>query len=331
MPTKAMPKKSVSGLSWYGQKVFVYEEGLEKLSKRLPVFDRQPFKVGKNENTYYDVIISNLPKKSRVVSVPVSIVSKKYQLLQHTDVFKLVIDTIAEMEIDCRGLRSKLEMTEYGERIRLILTFPSLYIDPGDKNNLELQLICFNSVDKSRAFEIYLGWYRLICSNGLLYGEGIDNYRRIHQWPLHPKEIAEHLQKQMFYIEKEKNFYEDLYYQQISDELFIKLVNGPLVKAWGAYNAARLYHICRTGHDGILDKSVGKVRKGMEPTEYPLVSSIQVPGSPKMARNKFDVLQALAWLAKERKTIQDQWERMTNIFDLIKKFPDNDYQQESLF
>ena len=45
--------------------------------------------------------------------------------------------------------------------------------------------------------------------------------------------------------------------------------------------------------------------------------TIRVQGSPDVCRNLFDLSQILAWLAKERRDIQEQLEWQENIPDLM--------------
>ena len=76
---------------------------------------------------------------------------------------------------------TKLLLTKNGERMELSLYLPERYdFDPGDDSRMALQLVCLNSVDGSTRFRVLMGWFRFICSNGLVIGVTQYDVRRRH-------------------------------------------------------------------------------------------------------------------------------------------------------
>jgi len=47
-------------------------------------------------------------------------------------------------------------------------------------NDVKLQLIITNSFDGSSAFSIQLGFFRFVCSNGMIVGESLETYKHRH-------------------------------------------------------------------------------------------------------------------------------------------------------
>ena len=82
---------------------------------------------------------------------------------------------------------------------------------------------------------------------------------------------------------------------------------------WGPLAAARTYLICTKGWDG---KFVDPFEKA-PPHSKTMEQTQQVPGSLLAADSAYSICQALAWIAKERRDIQEQLDRMREIPDLM--------------
>ena len=87
-----------------------------------------------------------------------------------------------------------------------------------------------------------------------------------------------------------------------------------LRKAWGFKAAARAFHIVRFGSDG----DIAGQYKGSTPSRIAMKRTHGVPGSPKECSTLFDVSQILAWLAKERRDLREQWRWREQIPELLK-------------
>jgi hypothetical protein len=61
-----------------------------------------------------------------------------------------------------------------------------------------------NSVDTSTVLEITFSWYRLICSNGMMFGLKDSQLRRRHIQSLDPEDIARYLKEQLDQLPKER-------------------------------------------------------------------------------------------------------------------------------
>lgn len=83
---------------------------------------------------------------------------------------------------------------------------------------------------------------------------------------------------------------------------------------WGFKAATRAFHIARTGYDVDV---VGQY-KDQDPTTIETKQTCRVPGSPTPSQNLFDISQVLAWLAKERRDVQEQLEWREQIPAILK-------------
>ena len=92
-------------------------------------------------------------------------------------------------------------------------------------------------------------------------------------------------------------------------------VEKDLKDQWGFKAATRTFHIARTGYDVDI---VGQYKKTKKPTTIETKPARRVPGSPRESKSLFDLNQILAWLAKERRDVQEQMEWREQIPGILK-------------
>lgn len=56
--------------------------------------------------------------------MPIGVVSKKYKLIQHYEVFDVAVNAMRGIGIDTELVETKLTITEFGERMALSFLFP---------------------------------------------------------------------------------------------------------------------------------------------------------------------------------------------------------------
>ena len=101
--------------------------------------------------------------------------------------------------------------------------------------------------------------------------------------------------------------------RRIERTYLMKWIDGPLREKWGPLAAARVYLICKTGQDGHFAKPGEQAL----PHCKSMVQTGCVPGAPKRAENAYHVAQALAWIARSRRDVQDQLDWMLTIPNLM--------------
>jgi hypothetical protein len=306
-----------TGYSWLGSPVGSVESSLDAVREWLPVFDRRPFAMHRRggvpapANPRYDAIV----RRDGYSEMPVGIVSKQYTLVQHTDVLDTVVQELRGVDIEAEAVKARLELTEYGERMALHCFLPRHYYDSGDGHPMELRLTCFNSVEGSLRLCAFLGWFRFVCSNGLIVGQGRVQLRQAHHRGLDLGRIGPILRSGLEDVTREKRQFSVWQAAQVRRETLAAWVDGPLCERSGALAAARAYHIALTGHDADRFLDRWKQRK---PTERRVACGPFVPGAVR-ASNVYDVSQALAWLAKERGEFSQQVQRMEQIPSLLRE------------
>jgi len=126
------------------------------------------------------MIVRN-PFKNDQHFVPVALVSENYTLIQHTAVYKIILEALNKIEISPDNVTGEIFITKYGERMALRVYLSSKFgFSPGDGNEMELLLECFNSVDATTKFSALLIWFRTICNSGLVVGVSRMDIRRRH-------------------------------------------------------------------------------------------------------------------------------------------------------
>ena len=307
--TQHAPADGDTRPKWFNSPVTCYEGTLTKIRQHIPAFERRSFGLTQPDNEssrlneHLDTIV-RLPFGDDQTFIPVGVVSKDYVLVPHHAVLDIARRALNAAEIPSDGLKAELTITEYGERMALSLRLPDKYsFDPGD-GPMALRLECFNSVDGSSRFRALMGWFRFVCSNGLIIGVTRSDVRRRHIGNLQLENVELVLKFGLEEAETEKGNFERWLKTKITLDRLATWVNKDLRAGWGFKAAARTFHIAYTG----LDANIVGQYKGSTPTTIPMQKTKRVPGTPQRCRNLFDVSQILAWLAKERRDVQEQLE-----------------------
>ncbi|MBP1715983.1 MAG: hypothetical protein H6Q42_4186 [Deltaproteobacteria bacterium] len=159
-----------------------------------------------------------------------------------------------------------------------------------------------------------MGWFRFVCSNGLVIGVTRSDVRRRHVGDIRLSDVGPVLSSGIQESEKEKRNFERWRKCKVEPDRLTRWVEKNLLKGWGFKAAARTYHIFRTGHDAEI---VGPY-KDNTPLTIPVHLTTRVAGMPRESGNLFDLSQIIAWLAKERRDIQEQLEWREEIPKLLK-------------
>ena len=165
-----------------------------------------------------------------------------------------------------------------------------------------MRLECFNSVEGSTRFRVLMGWFRFVCSNGLVIGVTQTDIRRRHVEGLDLIDVNKVLSSGLKRAETDKENFHRWQQKTIQGNALASWVDKELRGYWGFKAATRAFHIARTGFDVDI---VGQY-KDQDPTTIKTKRTHRVPGSPVPSKNLFDISQVLAWLAKERRDFQEQ-------------------------
>jgi hypothetical protein len=295
---------------WFNSPISTFKGDLSGIGKFLPEFERRSFGLtqpgmdSSSLNERLDMIVRK-PTAQDPNFVPIGIVSKEYALIPHAEVHKTAFQAIKALNISPTEVKAELQLSEYGERMALSLYLPEKFsFDPGDHHPLSLRFECFNSVEGSTRFRALMGWFRLVCSNGLIVGITNSDIRFRHSGDVQMESIGEVLKEGLKRSEEDKLNFINWQKCEIQSDQITKWVEKTLQKEWGFKAAARTFHISKTGHDVEI---LGPY-KDNTPFTVPVKPAKKVPGAPGKSRNLYDVSQILAWLAKERRDLQEQLE-----------------------
>ncbi|PLX85596.1 MAG: hypothetical protein C0617_03620 [Desulfuromonas sp.] len=307
-------------LKWLGSPTVNHFGTITEIRGLLPTFVRRPFSTvsvdGANDlpsNAFLDVIVRT-PLNEGDEEIPVGVVSKQYQLVQHAEVLDKAIEAIKKAGIAPEKVKADLTITKYGERVGLHLQFPEEYgLDPGDGHRLALRLGCFNSVDGSTKFRAVLGWIRFVCSNGMIVGSARTDFRSRHTQSLQVEGLYELLEDGIDRAIKEKDNLQRWVKTPLGEQKLVEWVDGPLAKKWGIKAATRAFHIARKGKD----VHVVPFTEKLPPSEKEVEFLDAVPGSSEAAKNLYAVSQVLTWLAGQRSDIEEQLSWQRDVPDLM--------------
>jgi hypothetical protein len=301
-------------VTWFGQGVTTSSGTLAELRDRLPSFERMPFGPEGSQNEYLQAIVRT-PIGDDTRCIPVATVSPQYDLIQHHEVLGWLAEGLKTAGEHPDELSGTLTLSEYGERMRLTIRLPRYDFDPGDKHPLTLLAYGLNSVDKSTALEIHLGWWRQVCSNGMKVQVKGSTARRIHLLGRKTASVVGSMLKdQLADIGIEHDRYVQWLGTPIDPGRIEQWADTEVARTWGPHAGARVCHIASTGQDGRIEDPFQKAL----PHDLRVTSERQVPGAFVPAANAYHVSQILSWLASHRATIQDQHERTAEIDGLMR-------------
>lgn len=295
---------------WFSSPVTCHRGTLNEIAGLIPTFERRGFALTQTDNKRsrlnerLDTIVRQ-PFGDDETFIPVGVVSKDYALVPHDAVLHFATQALTQAKIALIDVKAELKITEYGERMALSLFLPDKYsFDPGDGYPMALRLECLNSVDGSTRFRAIMGWFRFVCCNGLIIGVTRFDVRRRHVGDIWLDDIGEVLMAGLKESETDKKNFENWRKTTISLNRLAPWVDKDMREGWGFKAAARTFHIARSGSDA----EVVGLYKDSTPTTIAIKETYRVPGAPQQCRNLFDLSQILAWLAKERRDVQEQME-----------------------
>ncbi|MFZ4398020.1 MAG: DUF932 domain-containing protein [Kiritimatiellia bacterium] len=304
---------------WFNSPVTFHTGTLSDIGKHIPTFERRPFTLNLPSaesigvNSQLDTIVRQ-PFGEDKSFMPVGIVSKEYAFLQHTAVLDVAVKALATAKIDPGAVKVDLKITAYGERMAISLYLPDKYsFDPGDGNPMAMRLECLNSVDGSTRFRALMGWFRFVCSNGLVIGVTRSDVRRRHVGGLQINDVGKVLAAGIAASATEKRNLVAWRKRPIPAHRIVPWIKKDLRRTWGFKAATRAFHIAATGHDVEI---TGQFKQN-DPTTIQVQSGERVKGTPEHSENLFDLSQILAWLAKDRRDLQEQVEWREQIPQLL--------------
>ena len=167
---------------------------------------------------------------------------------------------------------------------------------------MALTFECFNSVDGTVPLFAVVGWFRFVCSNGLVVGTTSAKVRQRHSPPLEIDEVCEVLAEGMKSALQDRTSFAVWRSTKIPRGDLEKWVDGPVAAAWGPLAAARVYGISTTGVDG----APAQPFKKLPPHRWQLSQGVQVPGTHAPCEDGYEIAQVLAWVAAQRANVAEQ-------------------------
>ena len=301
-------------LRWRSREVRYYAGGWDAVLSVLPDFETVPFRAAPDEPAN-PFLLTVLRKPLAAVErpMPVGVVSHRYSLIQHRDVAAQCRAGLVRADIDSDDLRYEVGVSQLGEWMNLRIYLPDEYsLCDSHGQKVDLRLECFNAVDGSSRLIVLFGWYRLVCANGMVIGESRIEIRERHGEPLEIASLPDRIASSLDSAQAGTRRLEDWQRQPIDIDDLAPWVDGSVTELWGKKAAARVFHICWSGHDVKIDDFV----RGAA-SEKPVRSRTPVPGSPIPASTKYDVSQALSFVATRRTDADDRLGRQAHIPALL--------------
>jgi hypothetical protein len=296
--------------AWRSRKVRYYAGHWTSIQTVLPEFELKPFSAGLDEpaNPFQQTVMRK-PLSAAERPIPVGIVSHTYSLAPHREVASLCRKGLVDAGIDPSDLRYEIGVSQLGEWMNFRIYLPESYnfVDAhGDSVGLRLE--CFNSVDGSSRLVILFGWLRFVCANGLVIGETKIEIKERRGLRLDLDKISKRIQPALEAAVGDRSRMMKWQSQKIAIDAVAGWANDHVSEEWGTKAAARVLHICDSGKDIEIDDPFAPGAA----TEKPIRYLAPVPGAPERASNKYDVAQAMSFVATHRKNAEERvaWQNL---------------------
>jgi hypothetical protein len=285
------------------------------LSKLIPKFQLADFVAEDSApaNPYLKTVVRQ-PLSVAERPIPVGVVSSSYSLIQHSSVVEKCFEGLRRVDIEPKGLKCDLGLTELGEWMNFRVYFGEQYsYRPADGHKLGLRLECFNSVDGSSRLIVCVGWLRLVCRNGIVIWEAQQELKDIHNAHLDLDRVAKMVADSLGKVDADQRRIRDWEARAITVEHLERWSDKNVTEAWGKNAACRVFHICRGGFDvEIADRFVGG-----RASQKAVKQIAAVPGAAIPARNLYDASQALSWVASNRNNSEERLDWQVTVPSLV--------------
>jgi hypothetical protein len=317
--------------NWLGLPASRKTLSLFDAAQTIPAFVKRPFQAAPDVpraivNPYYEVIV-RLPTDEDPAEVPVGLVSRNYQLVQHHEVLQRAAGMLASFGIDLNEVEVNLCLTIHGERMALGLVFPrdseyTFAVSKGDIMAMYLEFI--NSVDGTLRLTLRVSWLRLVCTNGLTVREVLWDYSRLHVGTEILNEFEDYLPAAVNSVATYKALFQQWMKTTVTDEAFDNWIETTVRQTWGLKAAVQAYHIARR----CVDVHIEKMRRRVPVTKIPVSDKGRVTGALVGSLNIFAISQMLTWLAGDRGEFQEQLNWKIQVFEMLKKLVPKSSQSE---
>ena len=283
---------------WLGEPASEVMGPLSEVVPLIPSFDRLPF----GSNPRLDMIVRRAAAPGEI-PVPINVVSKRYALVQHAAVIEALENALRSEDVDTTDLQCRLTMSESGARMAMRVELPDRFtFKAPDDHPMALTFECFNSVDRTVPLFALLGWFRFVCTNGLVIGTTHARMRQDHRPPLHIDDLEPVLTVGLAAAALDRELLNASISQRVSTDALRAWVDGPVATTWGPFAAARVHAIATRGVDG----EPSRTPKGAPPHARDIVNPTPVPGAEAPCRNSYGLAQALAWVAARRNEVAER-------------------------
>ena len=127
------------------------------------------------------------PDKNKLISV----MQDSYKLIPNREVIMPLLEQLNELDTKWHFDNSHSFVDS--KRMRLQVTFPDLTLNDG-RSDIALSLFVHNSYDGSEGVRMYWGAIRVICSNGMVFGEVLAKFYSKHTSGINLGNIKQQIQ-----------------------------------------------------------------------------------------------------------------------------------------
>jgi hypothetical protein len=141
-----------------------------------------------------------------------------------------------------------------------------------------------------------------VCANGLIIGETRIEIKERHNQNLDLNVIDSRIISALETVAEDRSRMIRWQGEKITIDKIADLANAEISARWGKKAATRVFNICKCGRDVEISLPYTKNAASKQPVGY----KDRVRGSPERAATKYDVAQALSFVATSRTNTEER-------------------------
>jgi len=248
------------------------------ISRHLPgKFTLAPFRHGDIVNPLYQAVCNDK-------GLPLAIVSKSYALVSHCDAVDSLEEALHRIGKDINVYPAEIYIGDSGAKFGLRLVLSDIVMNPGDNHPVAGRIELLNSVDRTLPLRLTMGYFRFVCSNGMIIENATTNLLEIHKkGQVDQVKLDEVVAGGLSRLKTKSWTLEAMYRTDIPKGFILDLLKR-IRKVWGKSEAAAI--------EGVWTKGIYR--------------KVEVPGINVPALNLYDIYNTLTWISGRSRDLPSQ-------------------------
>jgi hypothetical protein len=216
--------------------------------------------------------------------LPLAIVSKSYALISHCDAVESLKEALQRIDKEINVYPAEIYIGDSGAKLGLRLVLSDIVMNPGDNHPVAGRIELLNSVDRTLPLRLTMGYFRFVCSNGMIIENATTNLLEIHKKGQVDQVKLDEVVAGGLARLKTKSWTLEAMCETKIPKGFIADLLKRIRKVWGKSEAAAIEGVWAEG----------------------IYRKVEVPGINVPALNVYDIYNTLTWISGRSRDLTGQ-------------------------